>query len=254
MAPTLARTHLKTSPGSPSPDSFSSARLVRLLAALTTDEVAVSKQSLAERLGLWLDWADAISLSAALAGPLAAEPGTQPPSQAAGIARRFGRVRAELAESILAERMFTARPETARLASSGPGESGEASAPAEEAEHDFAPYRRCYAAYQRAMEAAIAPLRGQVRTSLQRASPELSRLAALDAVLDAALAARERSLLAGVPGLLEKHFKRLRATRPEALAGMGREIQAVLLAELELRLLPVEGLIDALETPNTTSA
>ncbi|HSI56720.1 MAG TPA: DUF3348 family protein, partial [Ideonella sp.] len=60
----------------PAKSSFNSSTLVRLLAELTTADVAGSKQSLAERLGLWLGWADAISLSAALNGHSARPPDT----------------------------------------------------------------------------------------------------------------------------------------------------------------------------------
>ncbi|MCY1366520.1 hypothetical protein D9M69_534170 [compost metagenome] len=78
------------------------------------------------------------------------------------------------------------------------------------------------------------------------------------------MGARERSLLASVPALLEKHFKRLREADqaaqdanpdtpqppPTAAAGwldvFGRDMQSVLRAELDIRMQPVEGLLEAL--------
>ena len=92
------------------------------------------------------------------------------------------------------------------------------------------------------MEASIAPLRARLRAALTRKSADMARLAAMDAVLEQALGARERSLLATVPALLEKHF-----VRSHAAAGVFRkDMQAVLLAELELRLQPIDGLLAAL--------
>jgi len=57
---------------------------------------------------------------------------------------------------------------------------------------------------------------------------------------------------ATVPGLLEKHFARLRQA-DESDGGSGawvdvfcRDMQGLLLAELDIRLQPIEGLLDAL--------
>ncbi|HQV09463.1 MAG TPA: DUF3348 family protein [Thauera sp.] len=121
----------------------------------------------------------------------------------------------------------------------------------------------------------------------------LRQLAALDAVLDQALAAREASLLATVPVLLGKRFaqffeahRREREAAPDvagqaatggaAATGEGApgagaspddparwmqpggwlvrfcaEMQRVLLAELDLRLMPVAGLVAALDKEST---
>ena len=91
----------------------------------------------------------------------------------------------------------------------------------------------------------------------------MARLAAVDVVMEQVLAGRERSLLAAVPGLLERHFERLRpaeadpagetgadapdAARPRAwLDRFHQDIRNVLLAELDFRFQPVDGLLDAL--------
>jgi len=80
------------------------------------------------------------------------------------------------------------------------------------------------------------------------------------------LAAQERRLLATVPALLARHFERLCGSGgADAAAGDGataldedarRELfrldqQAVLVAELELRLQPVLGLLAALQSPSS---
>ncbi|TAM04065.1 MAG: DUF3348 family protein, partial [Paraburkholderia sp.] len=84
-------------------------------------------------------------------------------------------------------------------------------------------------------------------------------LAAVDAIMERSLGTRERSLLASVPALLGAHFERLRAAQaagePEAatatptgvwLDRFCKDRQSVLLAELEVRFQPVEGLLAAL--------
>lgn len=212
---------------------------------------APSNQTLAERLGLWLDWTDAITLSAALHGaPPAARPAgeTGTPGLASAIADEYARVRSGLAKAIAAEALFA-------VGKSGPLHGAT----------DFAACRRAYLVHQRAMAARLGALRARVRAALSNASPNLQRLAALDAAMDAALAAREGHLLAKVPGLLERHFMRLRQAQPERLAdadephapgscppstawlaGFLDDMQAVLLAELDLRLQPIEAMVDVL--------
>jgi hypothetical protein len=75
----------------------------------------------------------------------------------------------------------------------------------------------------------------------------MARLAAVDVVMEQVLGAQERSLLAGVPALLETHFKRLRQAAPDAwLDRFRRDAREVLLAELDLRFQPVDGLLEAL--------
>lgn len=227
---------------------------------------AASKQSFAEKLGLWLDWPDAIALAAALTRDHAAGSLVQrPPDTAAatGLFEAFSRVRAELANAIADDAVFnTGRPQAKRPPMTAgalrrrapePVPSPVSVPPADLApmpDLDFSPYRRAYVQHQRAMAAAIGPLRAQVRAGLAGLTPALGQLAALDAVFDDALAARERHLLAKVPGLLEKHFARAckRPLAPTAggVAGFCQDLQVVLLAELELRLQPILGMLEAM--------
>jgi hypothetical protein len=100
----------------------------------------------------------------------------------------------------------------------------------------------------------------------------MARLAVVDAVMERALSERERNLLATVPVLLAGHFERLRAAEQATLAAaesaddagssaannpaaltpgawlnvFRKDMQSVLLAELDVRLQPVEGLLAAL--------
>jgi hypothetical protein len=124
---------------------------------------------------------------------------------------------------------------------------------------DFAAYRRRYHARQQAMETSIGPLRGRLRSTLATRSPDMARLAAVDVVMEQVLSAQEHRLLASIPATLEKHFKRLgRAdanasadteaeTEPGAWLPMFRkDMHDVLLAEMDVRFQPVEGLLEAL--------
>lgn len=213
---------------------FNSSRLVRVLSDLAVKDAPGSKQSFGERLGQWLDFNDALSLFAALNGAAAQVPEPAPgkPSTGSEAARKaLARVRAALVDLI-----------------------GGAGVPApEEGKADFEPYHRYCLARQRDMGANIGPLRASVRAALGRRSAALGRLAAVDAVMEQALAARERELLAKVPALLATRFDALReahlaGTQPDGwLAAFCREMQTVLLAELDLRLQPVEALIAALD-------
>ncbi|MBC7481511.1 MAG: DUF3348 domain-containing protein [Rhizobacter sp.] len=219
MSPALPRT------------SFNSSSLVRALSNLTRSGMAAadvvdatdSKQTLAERLSPWLAWTDAIALSAVLEGGSALMLSDTPSDGTASVIDEWARVRAELTRAITADPVFAT------------DHAGSAAS--------FAPYRHRYVTHQRAMEARIGRLRAKVRAALAGHSPKLRRLAALDAVLEHALSARERQLLSTVPKWLEKHFERLRHGQQEL---DGKDMQGVLLAELETRLQPVEGMIDAL--------
>jgi hypothetical protein len=112
---------------------------------------------------------------------------------------------------------------------------------------DFSTYRRAYVAQQRQMESAIAALRSELRGVLSGRSAGLAQLAALDSALEAALRAKERHLLATVPDVLQKHFEGLRQAQPgQWLDRYAADMQSVLLAELDLRLQPIDGLLEAL--------
>jgi hypothetical protein len=241
---------------------FTGPALVRLLARLAEADVAESRQSFAERLGRWLDWTHAIPLAAALDGAAArppAAPGGAPPSRAGAEQREFERVRAALVKGIAEDAGPAAASRRTALPSTTGG--GTAEAPA-----DFAPYRRRYLARQQAMDAGIGALRGRLRGALAGSTPAMARLAAVDAVMEQVLGGRERALLATVPAWLEKRFERLRAAAPHGPDGtraadgepgewldvFTQDMRDVLLAELDVRLQPVEGLLDALRQQPTS--
>lgn len=211
--------------------------LVGLLAQLALVDRATTPPSFVEGMGRWLGWKHAIPLSAVLQAPPAAA--VRPPRARTGappLAAEFTRVHDALTRAIADD-----------------------AATASDDGRDFVPWRRRYTGLQHAMEAAITPLRAQLRDAVARLSPEGARLAALDAVLAGALAAPEQAQLAQMPVLLGKHFTRLRPARPEPdpqapwLQTLRQDMQRLLLAELALRLQPARGLLDTLcDTPRET--
>lgn len=242
---------------------FTGPALIRLLARLSEVEVPESPQAFADRLSQWLGWTDAIALSTALNG--GPSPATAPladarVSPANAEEGECARVRAALAKAIAEDSVF-APPPVRTPTGKAVAAPVPPPAPAADAKPDFAPYRLRYQARQQGMDAAIGPLREKLRARLAtRPSAALARLAAIDAVMEQALGEQERRLLAGLPALLERHFEGLRrrheaeqAQNPDSstaaapwLPRFGKDAQSVLLAELELRYQPVEGLLQAL--------
>ncbi|MCW5667780.1 MAG: DUF3348 family protein [Piscinibacter sp.] len=213
--------------GLPDP-GVAGSELTRFLARLAEAPAASARPAFSERLGQWLSWTGAISLSAALnAG--AASPTPRATRPLGHEEADFQRVRAALQASIDA----------------GPDEP--ASSPT-----DFGPHRRHCAARQHAMQEAVGALRQRLREALAQRSAAGARLAAIDAVLDGALAAQERSLLGLVPLRLQAHFERLqRGADPHWADRFRADRDHLLRAELAHRLLPVQGLLDTLRTLDT---
>jgi hypothetical protein len=216
--------------GSPSP-GFAGSELTRLLARLANGPTADTRPAFAERLGHWLSWTDAISLSSALdAGPGASAHGRS--RGLGGEEAEFQRVRAALEASIAAGPRVPASSST-----------------------DFGPHRQHCAALQQAMHDAIGALRQRLRDVLSRRSAALARLAAIDAAMDQALAAYERGLLGLVSLRLQAHFERMQLAAGDDnhwLKAFQDDMSRVLQAELAHRLLPARGLLDTLHTHEST--
>ena len=249
MTRALTRTH------------FHSSKLIRTLADLAVLETAEPAIAFAEKLGLWIDFTDAICLTGVHNASTAKPPETQstaPSVAGASLDEAFATARAGLERAITK----SSAPSTARVRS-------ELALPKLEAPLDdgkvYAPFRRYHQSHQRDMESTVRSLRAKVRNGVANASPQLRQLAALDAAFDGILCEREARLLSTIPSLLEKRFHHLRkahqqtllaATQtddnPDAwmkpgawLARFCSELQAVLLAELDLRLQPAVGLLEA---------
>lgn len=237
-----------------------SSKLIRCLADLAIVEGVETENAFAEKLGQWIHFTDAIALSAVHNDSIASTPKMQPEAQslaraAGGI--EFDRIQAGLMNSI----MKSCSPNLGKTHIELPTPTFELPLDLAAA---YAPYRRFYDAHQRDMALSIQPLRVNVREALAKASPSLKKLADLDAVLEKILRERESKLLAAVPMLLKKRFEQLfkahqqmladtqQADNPAGwtqagawLARFCNDMQTLLLAELELRLQPTAGLIEA---------
>lgn len=234
---------------------FHRSRFITILSELVVFDGGESRDAFAEKLGQWIHIADAISLRASHNAPAADREAHGPATavRVAAIDAEFVRSRSAL-ESGAAK---TSMPYPKR------GTPPEIAAA-------YEPFRRYYVAHQRDMDLKVKPLRARVRDAAARTTPALRQLAALDAALDAILVEREAMLLGKVPSLLEKRFKHLRKSHQATLdavqqednpdlwlqpggwmARFGTEMQAVLLAELDMRLQPTVGLIEALRNEIT---
>ena len=227
--------------------AFHGPTFVRLLARLTDDALPQGGTAPAERLSQWIDWTRAVVLSKVLdAKGAEAEPDAQVLDR--DDAEACARARSTLLAAIAsAPELVAPQPQ--------PG-TQDAEAGAAVVAIEFAPFRQRHITLQRSMQAATGRLRGELRDRLAQQSADMARLAEVDAVMEGALSPREHALLGAVPALLETHFDRLRAaagasaTDPSAvwLDGFRRDMQSVLIAELDVRFQPVEGLLAALRT------
>jgi hypothetical protein len=230
-----------------SASTFTPSPLLRLLGESAS--VEAGGMDFAERLALWLNAFDAIRLQSVhqALGPVA----TQAPRQAQSLARQaealgqdLQRVRGALAHAIAHDPVELARLAPALLPRRG---ARDAPAQPEPAEASYKPYRERHLELQRQMDMMIAPLREHVRQALARASTRLRQLAVLDATLEEVMARREQAVLPAAPALLEPRFRQLRQSEDPAWRQVFEQHwRDTLLAEVDLRLQPVTGLVEAL--------
>ena len=235
-----------------------SSRLTRVLADLALMDAAQAGTAFAERLGQWMNLGHAITLHGALNTSPSPVKVPAPSGLRAALSEEFNRVRTGF------ETIINTPPGTKGVRTRAGMPLPDLLLPLE-MPSAFEPYRRYYLAQQRDMELATRPLRAKARDVLARASPALKTLATLDAALDDILNDRESKLLAHVPVLLEKRFTQLLKEHEHRLESTGltdnpaywmhaggwlarfrTDLQTVLLAELDLRLQPTVGLIEAL--------
>ena len=222
--------------------------LVRQLAAWqpVPEGADVPRQDVAERLGQWLNVADAIALRAlhqtlpaVKQRPRARSVAMQAPAE---LQAELQRVRQAL------ERAITRHD-------------------ADLTEHEFAPVHQHVLDLQRHMDMRIDALRDHVRQTVSMASPQLAQLAALDASLQQLLGGREQHLLSTVPSFLKARFTRVRkaadtageptgsaATTKAVATTLTADLHALLRAELDLRLQPVHGMIEAYRQADQASS
>ncbi|TCS37382.1 uncharacterized protein DUF3348 [Paucimonas lemoignei] len=243
---------------------FHSSQLIRCLADLDILDAADSGNAFAETLGSWIHFADAITLSAVHSsstdGSLKALPKLHQEEHAgacAAASAEFNRIQTLLVDSV--KKSCSPNPGKSHIKLPAP----DVDLPAD-FKNAYAPYRRFYEAHQRDMELSIQPLRFNVRAALAKTSPQLKKLAELDAVLEKIFHDRERHLLSKVPVLLKTRFDQLFKEHQQKLADMQQadnpagwmkpgawlarfcnDMQMLLLAEVELRLQPTMGLVES---------
>lgn len=232
---------------------FNSSGLVRQLAAGLPEGFPAltggARQDLAERLGQWFSVADAIALRSAQ--PAIAAVGARAAQQPAPAAAALAASAAELGDELARLRATLARSIAARDPRQRPDPA--------DLDTAMALFHLRYQDQQRRMEMSVNALRDHVRQTLAKTSPRLAQLAALDTLLGERLGGREQRLLAGLPVFLKARFTTLRRAQASAeapppqpgvpgwLQGFETEFEQTLLAELDHRLLPVVGMIEAME-------
>lgn len=117
---------------------------------------------------------------------------------------------------------------------------------------ELAPRLKRYQFVQQQFAPKVAALRARVRQHLARGSVGQQQLAALDAVMEQMLGAQEHKLWGRMQGFLERRWKQRSTTSQGAAAagtawlrGFEQDMQALLNAELQVRLQPVQGLVQA---------
>ena len=248
---------------------LSNSHLIRFLSENGMVEVAQSKEDVGQKLGDWLDFRQAIALHGLLNPEQPRDSALAAHQRRAGLMtpsalrHHFDKVRTSLERSI------------AQGAPSGTGLARIDMPPATldepiEPKIAFEPYRRFYAAHQRQMETQVRTLRAQMRGQLAKSTPALQQLAALDASFENILSEREAMLLGKVPKLLEKRFshalkqhlkKQAEALVEDAhatplkpdswLLPWRQQLRSALLAELDTRLQPALGLLEAFNQEST---
>jgi hypothetical protein len=238
--------------------TFHRSTLVRILSD-THPQLPDPKYDFGERLGRWLDLSDAMTLFSVLGAEAGGR--TAAPSSDGDLPGQLARLRQTLSTAIHHDGVFVSAPEGTKPRIPFPTPTPAA----DDTDHadskpDFTPFHRYYLAHQREMNTAITALRADARKALAAQSGAGRQLANLDAAFEKALAAREYNLLANVPILLARSFEQRYAehrakaddgddpalwTQPGSwLETFCNDTKRALLAELELRLKPVAGLID----------
>lgn len=243
-------------------------RLVRVLSDLAVSDVPYSPGNFAQRLGAWVDFADSMRL-ASFHDELRGQAFERNPNPLPGEA-----LKAEVlhVRSVLMHAVVNSySPETGVARLRLPVLGSERSC---DLLMTYEPYHRFYAAHQREFDALIQPLQLRVREIISGYSAELAQLAAIDETMRELLSIHIRKSLAAIPRLLQKRFDfllqeyRAEQGEPDAEAlqrppgdavpdawmtpdgWLGRfcgEMQVLLMAELDLRLMPILGLVEAVE-------
>lgn len=237
--------------------SLGSSRLVRFLSDLSVTDIQVSHRQFTERLGQLIDFSDSITLSQAHARDLEVDSAAVE-EFSEGITGEFLRARSTIVQAAM--RSFFPGSGPTRI--KWPALEQELPAGSASAAQ---PYLKFYTSQQLDIDAKIRGLHLRSREAVSRLSPRLERICAIDAALTDALSAHSRRYFTSVPRLLgrrleflfQRHQQQVEAGLDPASSWLEtreqfrREAQGLLLAEIEARLLPSLGLIEALNEETT---
>lgn len=225
-----------------------------MLGELAVSDAEVSHQHFAQRLGQLIDLSDSVNISRVHA-KRSADSFTASTHSEEAITAEFLQVRNAIVASIIKSFEDSTGLRRIKLPQPGPDIPADAAS-------GFEPYGRFYASHQREMDSRIQQLRKQVREATQGGSAELAQLVVLDEALGDTLTVHSRKFFAAIPGLLARRYAHLlneytlasenpqgnSSSWPELLELFCQNMQSLLLAEVEARLLPTQGLIEALHS------
>jgi hypothetical protein len=246
------------------PDRLHRSQLVRLLQHWAQPLAALERLDVAEQLSQWLGTVDAVQLSRALHALESAGPANASMQGAhvdvGALECGVRNLQEELAALLTAS---PAPPKPLRERADNTPVEG----PDPAAEGEFAVHAARYQALQKQVEARVGGLRAQMRQRLSAGPAALRQLAMLDTVMEQMLGAREQRLWATLPTHLERRMAQLRAAHQQRLEAAGeadvpqhwrapggwlslfdQDVRALLLCEIELRMQPLRGLVEAAAT------
>ncbi|HEY9208787.1 DUF3348 family protein [Acidovorax sp.] len=243
-------------------DRLSRSGLIALLEEWAQEDFARVQQprDMAEQLSRWLSAVDAIKVSRALNAMEVVSPGMVRRGRPVDAPAMDAVIQAAKAEvlGLIAKPISPVKPLRGRVNQVPVGhvEAQPSTEPAAQIQR--------YVGLQKQMGTKFAVLRGQMRQWLREGPLALQQLAALDVVMEQMLDAREQRLWASLQGHLERRLANLRHRHQQGLQSSGRagepegghpedgwlwafeeDLQALLLAEMQARLQPITGLLEA---------
>jgi hypothetical protein len=211
-----------------------SSRLAVCLQELDLAGKRHEQQDVVERLADLIDLSDAFTLSEQLRSlprlRFSTAAGNDPANTAQAIKTHFVQERSAMMAAIVQK--STPGPDNRLLGMAMPD--------------SFDVLQRFYTLQQSEMEHQVLKLRLHLREAMRGISRETEQLLVLDAALADAVGRETRHALAALPRLLHKHYVRLKP-EPEGYPQFIRAMQNLLLAELDTRLQPLIGLVEALD-------
>ena len=231
----------------PRKSALSGTVLVRFLTSLGVSDAELSNDNFAERMSRLIGLSDSINIAQAHRN-VSFEPGSS-----SGAAQLLQNLQGDV------DAVRQAIEEVIDRSFDQPDKAGRLKLPqlkVEDGVPDCEPFQRFYLAQQREMDYRVLPLWSNVREAVAGASPEMAQLAAIDEALGESLIPHTKELFTAVPRMLKTRFEALSQAAeepcvsgdtPQWLQRFQNDMQELLFAELEVRLLPVVGLLEAVE-------